>query len=136
MYCFGLARLIRLRACLLAYRPTQLGVPGYPKEAPKADMSASTSKNAAGAHSYSFPCDGQHAWGVMSGAWRETRVAASQPSSPSGALAATAQACRPESITIQSTSNQHAVPCVSITLNLEPRTSNLAPSNLRLGARS
>lgn len=35
VYCSGLARLIRLRACLVAYRPTQLGVPGYPKGGPQ-----------------------------------------------------------------------------------------------------
>lgn len=70
--------------------------------------------------------------------WRERDKSGSQPAVPArlGPWAATAQACRPESITIQSSSNQHAVPCVSITLHLEPRTSHLAPSNLRLGARS
>lgn len=100
-------------------------------------MSASTSKKAAGAHSYSFPCDGsmpRRAAATCQGPGELARdKSGSQPAVPArlGPWAATAQACRPESITIQSSSNQHAVPCVSITLHLEPRTSHLAPSNLR-----
>lgn len=68
----------------------------------------------------------------MSGAWRERDTSAAQPAvqpaqGPDSPRAATAQACRPESITIQSSPYMPCRACVLTLSSLDPRSSLLEP---------